>query len=317
MGGAIAANLQRSGHELRVHDLDRQTATTVLAKGAVWLDSPARAADEAEVVFTCLPGPAEVESVANDPKGLLAGMRSGSVWFDLTTNSPEVARRLHSAFGTRGIPMLDAPISGGPQGAQVRKLAIWVGGDESVFKRCLPVLKAIGDEPLYVGPIGSGCVAKLVHNCASFTIQNALAEAFTLGVKAGLDPLLLFKALRQGTTGRSRTFDRLAEHFLPNDYEPPKFALRLAYKDMSLALALASSQKVPMPFAETVMKDMREAIQRGWGDRDARVAMALQPERAGISVQVPRDQLRNLVEMTSGSTDEPVSAPRTKFEDWV
>lgn len=317
MGAAVAANLQLSGHELRVHDVDRQTAARLVANGASWAESAAEAAAQAEVVFTCLPGPAEVEAVALASNGLRSTMEVGSTWFDLTTNSPEVVRHLHATFGERGVHMLDAPISGGPQGAQSRKLAIWCGGEEAVFNRLLPVLKQIGDEPLYVGPSGSGCVAKLIHNCASFTVQSALAEAFTLGVKAGLDPLLLFRAIRQGTTGRSRTFDRLAEHFLLNDYDPPKFALQLACKDMSLALALAASQKVAVPNAKIAMQNMQEALRRGWGSRDARVVMALQPERAGISVQVPRDKLRNVVDAEGVSTHPPVSASSPKFEEWV
>ena len=137
-------------------------------------------------------------------------------------------------------------MSGGPKGAQSGKLAIWVGGDEAVFRRFESVLRAIGDQPYYVGPIGAGTVAKLAHNAASFTIQAALAEVFTLGVKAGVEPLALFRALRQGATGRKRTFDRLAEHFLPGVYDPPAFTVRLAHKDMKLALELAAEQKVPM-----------------------------------------------------------------------
>jgi 3-hydroxyisobutyrate dehydrogenase len=316
MGAAVATNLRRSGHDVRVHDVDSRAAEVLTAMGASWATSPAEAAADAEAIFTCLPGPPEVEAVALAPNGLQSAMRAGSTWFDLTTNSPELVRRLHATFGAREVSVLDAPISGGPHGAQSRRLAIWVGGDEAAYNRFLPVLKQIGDEPVYLGPIGSGCVAKLIHNCASFTIQGALAEIFTLGVKAGVDPLLLFKALRQGTTGRSRTFDRLAEHFLPNDYDPPKFALRLAYKDMSLALALAASHKVAMPSATIAMQDIQEALQRGWGDRDARIPMALQPERAGVSVQIPRDKLEILAE-ASLSAREPVSAMQTKFEEWV
>ena len=108
-----------------------------------------------------------------------------------------------------------------------------MGGDERVFKQYESVLRQIGDQPYYVGPIGAGTVAKLAHNAASFTVQAALAEIFTLGVKAGVEPLALFKALRQGATGRKRTFDRLPEHFLPGVYDPPAFTVRLAHKDMT------------------------------------------------------------------------------------
>ncbi len=296
MGRHMAANLQSAGHALQVNDVRRDAAAPLLAGGAVWADGPAQAARGAQIVFTSLPGPAEVEAVALGEGGLLGAMRAGSAWFDLTTNAPEVVRRLCAKFAQRGVRMLDAPVSGGPKGAQTRKLALWVGGDAQAFEQYLPVLKAIGDQPFYVGPIGAGSVAKLAHNCASFSVQTALAEIFTLGVKAGVEPLALFRALRQGATGRKRTFDRLAEQFLPGSYDPPAFALRLAHKDMALATALAREHQVPMRVAEIAMQDMTEAIERGWGERDARVAMTLQEERAGVAARVSADQLRKAME---------------------
>ena len=296
MGRNMATNLQRAGHHLKVYDVRREAAAELVSQGAVWADGPAQAASGVEVLFTCLPGPTEVESVALGEGGALSAMDSGSVWFDLTTNAPDAVRRLHAAFGARNIRMLDAPISGGPKGAETRRLAFWVGGDAATFEQYEPLLKAMGDEPLYVGPIGAGSVAKLVHNCANFAVQIALAEVFTLGVKAGVDPLVLFRALRQGTTGRSRTFDRLAEQFLPGVYDPPSFALRLAQKDMRLAIELARTHDVPMPMAEIAMQEITAAMQRGWGDRDARIAMTLQEERAGVSVRVAVEDLRDVMD---------------------
>ena len=165
-------------------------------------------------------------------------MTAGKAFFDLSTNSPTVVRRLYAIFKSSGVHMLDSPVSGGPRGAESRKLALWIGGDEDVFRKFKPVIDAIGDQPYYVGPIGAGSIAKLVHNCAGYTIQTALAEVFTMGVKAGVDPLAIFKAVRQGARGRARTFDPLADNFLQGKFDPPAFALRLAYKDVSLAVAL-------------------------------------------------------------------------------
>src|SRR5438445_1494108 len=146
--------------------------------------------------------------------------------------------------------MLDAPVSGGPRGAETRRLALWVGGDETVFKRYKPVLDAIGDQPYYVGPIGAGSIAKLVHNCAGYVIQTALAEVFTLGVKAGVDPLALWKAVRQGAVGRRRTFEGLVDQFLPGRFEPAAFALRLAHKDVTLAPSLGREPQVRIRLAK-------------------------------------------------------------------
>jgi 3-hydroxyisobutyrate dehydrogenase len=188
--------------------------------------------------------------------------------------------------------MLDAPVSGGPRGAESGRLALWVGGDEDLFKRLKPVLDAIGDQAYYVGPIGAGSVAKLVHNCAGYIVQTALAEVFTMGVKAGVEPIALWKAVRQGAGGRRRTFDGLADQFLPGKFDPPAFALRLAHKDVTLATALGREHKVPMRLANITLEEMTEALNRGWAERDSRVAMLLQEERAGVQIKVTEEAIR-------------------------
>jgi len=296
MGASMAANIQAAGYELVVHDLRRDAAAPHLAAGAAWADSPRKVAAAVDVVFTSLPGPAEVEAVALADEGLLAGMRVGTGYFDLSTNSPALIRRIHAIFAARGIPVLDAPVSGGPRGARSRKLAIWVGGDEAVFLRHKPVLDAMGDQVLRVGPIGAGSVAKLVHNCAGYAVQCVLAEVFTLGVKAGVEPLALWQAVRQGANGRQRLYDRLADHFFQGVYDPPNFTLRLAHKDVSLATALGREHHVPMRMANLTLEELTEALNRGWGDRDSRIAMVLQEERAGVQVRIDEARLREALE---------------------
>jgi 3-hydroxyisobutyrate dehydrogenase len=293
MGASMAANLQKAGHRLMVHDVRRATAEPHLAAGAVWAQTPRQVAEAAEVVFTSLPGPPEVETVALGPDGLLSGMPAGAAYFDLSTNSPALVRRIHAAFAERGAHMLDAPVSGGPRGARTGKLALWVGGERTVFDRHKPLLDAIGDQARYVGPIGAGSVAKLVHNCAGYAIQCALAEVFTLGVKGGVEPLMLFEAVRQGAVGRRRSFDGLVDQFLPGVYDPAAFALRLAHKDVSLAVALGAELSVPMRMANLALVELTEAMNRGWGERDSRVAMLLQQERAGVDIKVNPDAVRD------------------------
>ncbi len=291
MGQHMASHLIAAGHSLVVNDLRREAAAPHLAAGATWADTPAEIAEQVEAVFTSLPGPPEVESVALGEASLLRGMRPGTVYFDLSTNSPALVRRLHSTFAEHGVAMLDSPVSGGPRGARTGKLALWVGGDEAVFEKYRPVLQAIGDKPYYVGPIGAGSVAKLVHNCAGYIIQAALAEVFTMGVKAGVEPLALFKAIRNGAGGRRRTFDGMMDQFLPGKFDEPSFALRLAHKDVTLATELAREHHVPMRLANLALEELTEALNRGWGARDSRVAMLLQEERAGVSIAIPEDQL--------------------------
>jgi 3-hydroxyisobutyrate dehydrogenase len=284
MGRHMAGNLQRAGHEVQAHDLRRVEGFPD------WKASAADAARGCEVLFTSLPGPREVEALAEEVAGAIP---TGAAWFDLSTNSPDTVRRLHGELPR--ISFLDAPVSGGPRGAESGRLAIWVGGDEGVFQRHQQLLRLIGDQVLYVGPIGAGTVAKLVHNCASFAVQAALAEVFTLGVKAGVEPAALFRALRQGASGRKRTFDRLAEHFLPAKYDPAAFSLRLAHKDVSLALELAHKTGVPMKIGEIALAELAEAMRRGWEERDCRVAMTLQEERAGVSARIPAERLAEVL----------------------
>ena len=296
MGASMASNLQKGGHELVVNDVRREAAAPHLKAGAVWADTPCQVAEAAHVVFTSLPGPVEVEAVAIGPDGLIQGMRPGGALFDLSTNSPSLVRRLEALFKDKGFHVLDAPVSGGPKGAKSGKLALWVGGDRQVYDRYKPVLDAIGDQPYYVGPIGAGSVAKLVHNCAGYAMQTAFAEVFTMGVKAGVDPLTLWKAVRQGAGGRRRTFDGLADQFLPGTFDPPAFALKLAHKDVSLATALAREVGVPMRLANLTLEELTEALNRGWAQRDSRVAMLLQEERAGVQIAVPADKLREVLD---------------------
>jgi 3-hydroxyisobutyrate dehydrogenase len=296
MGRHMAANLMKSGFALVVNDVRKEAAASHLQNGAEWADTPKAVAEATDVVFTSLPGPADVEAVALGGNGLLAGMSAGKVYFDLSTNSPTVVRRIHAEFQKKGVHMLDAPVSGGPRGAQSGKLAIWVGGDEAIFQKCKGVLDGFSDQANYVGPIGAGSVAKLVHNCAGYMIQTALAEVFTMGVKAGVDPLVIWKAVRQGAGGRRRTFDGLADQFLPGKFDPPSFALRLAHKDVTLATQLGREVKVPMRLANITLEEMTEALNRGWAERDSRVAMLLQEERAGVDIKVPESAIKEVLD---------------------
>jgi 3-hydroxyisobutyrate dehydrogenase-like beta-hydroxyacid dehydrogenase len=292
MGSRMAVNVQKAGFKLVVHDMHRQAASHHLNAGAIWADSPRALASQADVIFSSLPEPPDVEAVALGPDGLIAGMKSGTAYFDLSTNSPSVVKKLHAAFAEKGAHMLDAPVSGGPAGAASRKLAIWVGGDEGVFNQHKAVLDAIGDKPAYIGPIGSATVAKLVHNMSGYAIVCALAETFTMGVKAGVEPLALWQAVRQGATGRRFTFDALIDQFLPGKYDPPAFALKLAHKDVALANALGRELGMPMRMCNLALAEMTEALARGWGARDSRSVMLLQQERAGVEIAVDPDRLR-------------------------
>jgi 3-hydroxyisobutyrate dehydrogenase len=296
MGSSMALNTLKGGHELVVHDINRDAVALHLETGAAWADTPQQVMEASEVVFTSLPGPPEVQAVALGDNGLLRGVSAGKAYFDLSTSSPTLIRHIHEVFAEKGAYVLDAPVSGGPRGARSGRLAIWVGGDRAIYDKYKPVLDAIGDKPYYVGPIGSGSIAKLVHNCTGYILQTALAETFSMGIKAGVDPLVLYQAVRHGALGRRQTFDGLTEHFLPGRFDPPDFALRLARKDVSLAVEVGREFEVPMRLANLTYAELTEALNRGWGQRDSRVAMLLQEERAGIDVHVPQEKIQEILD---------------------
>lgn len=292
MGSSMALNVRAKGYEMTVYDLRKEAGAPHVAAGCAWAENARQVAAASDVVFTSLPGPKEVEAVAEE---LLAGMRKGSTWFDLSTNSPTVVRRLHQRCAEKGIALLDAPVSGGPSGAKSRQLALWVGGDQAVYERHKPLLDAIGDEPVLIGPIGAGSVAKLMHNCAGYAIGVALAEVFTVGVKAGIDPVAMWSAVRQGAVGRKRAFDRLSEQFLLGKYEPAAFALKLGVKDVMLATELGRELGVPMRVANLTAAEMTDALNRGWGERDTRCFMLLQEERAGVHISAPAEKIQEVL----------------------
>ena len=295
MGAHMSANLQKGiqkdGHTLLVHDVREEAAAPLIKNGAIWAASPAAIAAECDIIFSSLPGPVEFDAVSFGPNGLLSAIRKDAAYFDLTTNAPATVRKAHEEYAKKGAFLFDAPVSGGPRGAQSGKLAIWCGGDQDVFEKRFPVLSAIGDQARYIGPIGAGSVAKLVHNCYGYIATAAAAEVFSMGVKAGIEPLAIWEAVRQGAIGRRGAFDSLTDQFMPNKYEPAAFALRLAHKDVSLATALGRELNVPMRLANLALADLSEGLNRGWGHRDSRAIMVLQTERAGVEIKVDPQRL--------------------------
>jgi 3-hydroxyisobutyrate dehydrogenase-like beta-hydroxyacid dehydrogenase len=302
MGGKMATNIQKAGYRIVVHDLHRQSASHHLQAGAEWAETPRALAEKSDVIFTSLPEPTDVEHVALGKDGLIEGVKKGAAYFDLSTNAQSVVKGLHDAFAKKGAQMLDAPVSGGPSGAESRKMAIWVGGDRATYDKFKPVLDAMGDRASYVGGIGTATVAKLVHNMSSYAITCALAETFTMGVKAGMDPVALWEAVRQGVTGRRLTLDGLLNQFLPGKYDPPDFALKLATKDVKLATALGRELGVPMRICNLAYSEMMEACNRGWEGRDSRVVMVLEQERAGVTIAADPERVKQAAERAKSGT---------------
>lgn len=286
MGGPMALNLIKAGHTLVVYDVRRESAKPHLDAGATWADGAKAVALAGELILTSLPGPAEVEAVALGAGGILEGAQPGSVYADLSTNSPTVMRKIHAAFTEKGVHVLDSPVSGGVVGAKRGSLQVMVGGEEGVYNEVKGVLGAIGNNVGYMGAIGCGTIAKLVHNMISILSRSLIAEGFTLGVKAGVKPEALLEAIRGASFGQGL----ILSHMIPDvvfkgDFDTVRFALKLARKDVGLATALAREYDVPMPMAAVGEQILIEAMARGWGDRDSTSPWELQEEAARVKVR--------------------------------
>lgn len=290
IGAPIAGQLLAAGHALMVHDRRRAAADRLVAAGAGWADTPAVLAACCEVVATCLPGPSEMEAVCLGPDGIAGHLKPGALYIDHTTNAPALVRRVHDILAARDVAMLDAPVSGGMEGAQTRDLLVVAGGEAAAFARARPLFDAIAKRVIHAGDIGAGSIAKIMHNCASFTLDMLLAECWTAGVKAGIDAATIVEVFNEAALGNMMSLKvRLPATYLQGDFSP-RFSLALARKDLGLALDIARATGTPMRLAALCEQELIEAVGRGWAERDASIALTLQEERAGVAVRLPPKQ---------------------------
>ena len=195
----------------------------------------------------------------------------GALYIDHTTNAPALVRRVHALLAAKGVAMVDAPVSGGMEGAQTRDLLAMAGGSPEDFARAQPLLEAIAKRVMYTGGIGTGSIAKIMHNSATFTLDLVMAECWTTGVKAGIDAATLVKVFNEAALGHMMNLKvRLPATYLQGNFDP-RFSLALARKDLGLALDLARETETPMRLAAICEQEMKEAIARGWADRDASI----------------------------------------------
>ena len=290
MGWPIAKRLKAAGHRLTVYDAARDGpgAKDLRAAGADWAKNPREAATGVEIVFTSLPGPDEVREVALGSDSILDGAPRGSVYVDLTTNSPRLIRRIHDAYRKHGVDVLDAPVSQGTDARDRHKgtLTVMIGGDAAVYERVKPVLSILGSKLLYCGESGAGAVCKVVNNVHLFTIHAALAEALSLGVKAGVPVETLTKAISL-SSARSRPSEVFAAalhepRFIDNPEGP---TVSTGLKDVMLATELGSELDVPMELADVAEQALTEAVHRGWGGMQYSAHVQVQEEKAGADLE--------------------------------
>ena len=282
MGRHMARNVLNGGHEMKVYDLNREAADEVLSLGATWASSPREAAEDSEVIFTSLPTPQVVEEVASGEGGVLSGAGRGSALFDLSTTDPTTIQRIATRAESSGIQVLDAPVSGGTAGAEAATLCVMVGGDRDTYDRFKPVLDLIGDKVMYCGGLGSGAVCKIVNNLVGLSVGVLLSEAFSMGVKWGVDAQTLYEAV-SGSSGNTNSMHGFPNGIFKRNFEPG-FALDLAAKDVGLATQLGREMRVPMEMSNIAQQRYIDGQNRGFGRLAAGAVAMVQEARAGVEI---------------------------------
>lgn len=280
MGRPIAECLVASGHRLTVYDKNPQAMGPLLGHGATAAaDNPGEAAYAAEVVFTSLPGPNEVEAAALDPEtGILAGLRRGGTYIDLTTNAPATVRRVAEAAKSRDIAFLDAPVSGRPP-----NMTVMVGGSETDFGHCKPLFEAIAANVFHVGPSGAGATAKLVTQYLGYTNFIASIEGMLVAAKAGIDLDTLARIV-PASAGQSRTFDNIARGVLPGTFTAGG-TLDIVAKDVALACQLARDVGAPATLGALAADFYQRAQAQGWGQEGFPVVARVLEAMAGVELR--------------------------------
>jgi 3-hydroxyisobutyrate dehydrogenase-like beta-hydroxyacid dehydrogenase len=281
MGGPMCHNIIRNtNHDVVVFDLNPAAIQGCTMLGAKAGSSVAQVAADCDVVFTSLPMPRNVEEVAAD---IASHAKTGTVYVDLSTNSPATAKRVNEHMRGKGIQMLEAPVSGGVSRATDGTIVIMVGGDAVIFDAQLPLLESFSGEVVHVGDIGMGSVAKLVNNMLAFCNAAAAAEALMIGAMAGID-LEKLREVISNASGNSSAFRNLAEKAFMREFRPT-FALDLAHKDLRLALEMADELGVPGMIAPQVMNLMRMARAKGMGVDDSSSVIRVYEQALGREVR--------------------------------
>jgi len=283
MGHHMSGHILEAGYALTVHDKNKEATKPLLVLGAQWRDNPRQVAQSSDVVFTSLPTPSIVEDVVYGENGLKSGWKPGDIFVDMSTNSPTTIRHIAEDARILGVSVLDAPVSGGTKGAEMGTLAIMVGGDAAALEKVRKILQTMGKNIFQVGDVGCGNIAKLVNNLISLTTNAITAEAFVLGVKAGIDPQVLWNVVRVGT-GSCWSLEQMPDTIFKANFEPG-FKLSLGLKDIGLALALGRETGVPLSIGAAVQHGLDAAVEAGLAEKSVQAVVLPLEEITKVKVR--------------------------------
>jgi len=283
MGKPMSKNLLKAGHSVVVFDVAPAPVADVVAAGGTAAKSSKEAASQADVIITMLPDGPEVEAAVLGPGGILEGAAKGSTVVDMSSISPVVAQKVGVACAAKGVEFLDAPVSGGEPKAIEGTLAIMVGGDADTFAKIEPILKNMGASVTLTGPVGAGNVTKLANQIMVACNIAAMGEALTLATKAGLDPEVVFNAVKGGLAG-SNVLNAKAPMVISRNFQPG-FRIALHQKDLRNALLAAESMKVSLPLTSTVQNVLMALMNDGKGALDHSAIVTFTEKMAGVEIK--------------------------------
>jgi len=285
MGAPMARNILAKGHKLVVLDTNAAAVAALVSAGAAAARTPREVAAASDIVITMLPDAPDVARVALGADGVVAGLRAGSVYIDMSTIDPATTRRVGEAVAARGAAMIDSPVGKTADAAVAGTLTLMVGGDAAVIARGRPLLDCMGTDFFHCGELGAGQTMKLINNLLATAVSEASIEALVAGRKSGLTLDVMLKVLSTTMAWNNALAIALPKRPLAGDFQPG-FMMKLALKDCRLALAMVESLGVDAPVGRAAFASVEEAVQRGLADADVGALLKLREEAAGVTVRL-------------------------------
>ncbi|TMH68931.1 MAG: NAD(P)-dependent oxidoreductase [Betaproteobacteria bacterium] len=287
MGAPMARNILAKGHRLIVADVQPAAVAALIAAGATAAATPRDVAAASGIVITMLPDAPDVERVALGPDGIVAGIKPGAIYIDMSTIDPGTTRKVGAAIANKGAAMIDSPVGKTADAAVAGTLTLMVGGASDIVARCRPVLDCMGTDFFYCGELGAGQTMKLINNLLATAVSEASIEALVAGVKSGLTLETMMSVFRTTMAWNNALAIALPKRPLAGDFKPG-FMMKLAHKDCRLALQMVEALGVPAPVGHAALASLEEGLKRGLHDHDVGALLKLREEWAGVKVRLPK-----------------------------
>ena len=287
MGAPMARNILAKGHRLIVADVQPAAVAALIAAGATAAATPRDVAAASGIVITMLPDAPDVERVALGPDGIVAGIKPGAIYIDMSTIDPGTTRKVGAAIANKGAAMIDSPVGKTADAAVAGTLTLMVGGASDIVARCRPVLDCMGTDFFYCGELGAGQTMKLINNLLATAVSEASIEALVAGVKSGLTLETMMSVFCTTMAWNNALAIALPKRPLAGDFKPG-FMMKLAHKDCRLALQMVEALGVPAPVGHAALASLEEGLKRGLHDHDVGALLKLREEWAGVKVRLPK-----------------------------